>query len=94
MTKYYLNSVEITPDEARKLIPISITEEVVILRERTDKEMESLYKEEIKRLIRLKYDVDAELAILRQRDTKPNEFAEYNAYVEQCKLQVKNEIMI
>lgn len=94
MTKYYLNSVEITPDEARKLIPISITEEVVILRERTDKEMESLYKEEIKRLIRLKYDVDAELAILRQRDTKPNEFAEYNAYVEQCKEQVKNEIMI
>ena len=33
-----------------------------------------------------------ELAILRQRDTKPEEFAEYNEYVEQCKEQVKNEL--
>ena len=39
-----------------------------------------------------KYNVNQELAILRQRDTKPQEFAEYNEYVEQCKEQVKNGI--
>ena len=92
MTKYYLNDVEITPDEARKLIPISITEEVVILRERTDKEMELLYKKEIKRLIRLRYDIDDELAILRQRDTKPTEYEAYNKYVEECKSLVKQKV--
>lgn len=37
-------------------------------------------------LIRLVYDLDAELAILRQRDVKPEEFQEYNEYVEYCKL--------
>jgi hypothetical protein len=28
---------------------------------------------------------------LRQRDTKPEEFAEYNEYVEKCKAEVKSE---
>ena len=31
--------------------------------------------------IREVYSVNDELAILRQRDTKPEEFAEYNAFV-------------
>lgn len=48
------------------------------------------YENKIVALIRKKYNVNQELAILRQRDTKPEEFAEYNAYVEQCKVQVKN----
>ncbi len=30
---------------------------------------------------------DDELAILRQRDIKPEEFAEYNAFVEQIKAE-------
>lgn len=33
-----------------------------------------------------------ETAILRQRDTKPEEFAEYNAFVENIKTEVKAEI--
>lgn len=37
--------------------------------------------------IREKYSIDDELAILRQRDTKPEEFAEYNAFVEQIKAE-------
>lgn len=41
--------------------------------------------------IRGKYTVSDELAILRQRDTKPEEFAEYNAFVEQIKADVKAE---
>ena len=50
------------------------------------------YENKVVALIRKKYNVNQELAILRQRDTKPEEFAEYNEYVEQCKEQVKNEL--
>ena len=48
------------------------------------------YENKVVALIRQKYNVNQELAILRQRDAKPQEFAEYNEYVEQCKEQVKN----
>ena len=51
-----------------------------------------LYEAEIIRKIRKRYSLNQELALLRQRDTKPEEFAEYNAYVEQCKSEVKNEM--
>ena len=50
-----------------------------------------VYENKIVALIRKKYNINQELAILRQRYTKPEEFAEYNEYVEQCKKQVKNE---
>lgn len=50
------------------------------------------YENKIVALIRKKYNVNQELAILRQRDTKPEEFAEYNEYVEQCKSEVKNAL--
>ena len=49
------------------------------------------YENKIVTLIRKKYNVNQELAILRQREVKPQEFAEYNEYVEHCKKQVKNE---
>ena len=58
------------------------------------KSWEQLYETEIIRRIRKRYTVNQELAILRQRDTKPEEFAEYNAYVEQCKTEVKQELEI
>lgn len=45
------------------------------------------YKAKIVALIRRRYDQDDENGILRQRDTKPDEFAAYNAYVEQCKTE-------
>ena len=41
--------------------------------------------------IRRKYSISNEFAILRQRDTKPEEFAEYNAFVEQVKAEVNKE---
>ncbi len=50
------------------------------------------YKNRIIDLIREKYSVDDELAIQRQRDVKPEEFDEYNAYVESCKQTAHNEI--
>lgn len=48
-------------------------------------------KSRIIKLIRERYDANDELAILRQRDTKPEEFREYFDFVEDCKEQVKNE---
>lgn len=47
------------------------------------------YNEEVNNLIRQKYSLSEELAILRQRDTKPEEFSEYNTYAEECKAKVK-----
>ncbi len=43
----------------------------------------------IERLIRERYTVSDELAIQRQRDTKPDEYAEYDAFVEDCKARAK-----
>ena len=53
---------------------------------------EQLYKAKIVRRIRAKYSLCDEIAIIRQRDEKPEEYALYNAYVEECKATVK-EIM-
>ena len=91
MTKYYLNDIEITPAEARELIPISITDEVVILRELTEEEKRIDYENKIVSEIRKRYTLNKELAILRQRDSKPEEFAEYNEYVEICKFKIKQQ---
>lgn len=49
------------------------------------------YEEEVTSLIRTKYSADEEFAILRQRDRKPLEFAEYDAYCEECKSKVKSK---
>lgn len=45
------------------------------------------YEQRVVNRIRERYSIDDELAILRQRDTKPVEFAEYNAYVEKVKAE-------
>ena len=45
------------------------------------------YKERIVSRIRAVYSIDDEIAILRQRDTKPEEFAAYNEFVEQIKAE-------
>ena len=47
------------------------------------------YGELVEQLIRKKYTVGAELAILRQQNTKFGEFIEYNEYAEQCKAKAK-----
>lgn len=53
---------------------------------------DELYENMIIRKIREKYTMNQELAILRQRDSKPDEFAAYNAFVEQCKNETKKEL--
>ena len=52
------------------------------------------YGEFVEKFIRRKYTISAELAILRQRDEKPQEFAEYNAYAEQCKAEAKKILAV
>ena len=72
-------------------------EEIVLTEEQIQAELElakqNQYEDMIVSKIRQKYNINQELAILRQRDAKPQEFAEYNEYVEQCKKQVKNELL-
>ena len=59
---------------------------------RKETEAKIEYENKIVALIRKKYNINQELAILRQRDAKPLEYQEYYDYVEQCKEQVKNEL--
>lgn len=57
-------------------------EEIALL---TENQVIIPYKDRVVLRIREKYSLDDELAILRQRDTKPQEFEEYNGYVEKIK---------
>ena len=52
------------------------------------------YPQLVENKIRKKYSVSAEFAILRQRNSKPEEFAEYNAFCELCKVEAKTELNI
>lgn len=52
------------------------------------------YEQRVQQSIRERYSVDDELAILRERDTKPDEFAAYYEYAEQCKAQAKTQTQL
>lgn len=54
--------------------------------------LDDFYERTVVQKIRTKYSLSQELAILRQRDTKPSEFAEYHAFVEACKAEVKQQM--
>ena len=47
------------------------------------------FEQRVVNRIREKYSIDDELAILRQKDSKPEEFAEYNKFVETIKIEEK-----
>ena len=47
------------------------------------------YEQKVEDYLREKYTVSEELEILRQRDTKPEKYAEYYAYYEECKAKAK-----
>ncbi len=63
-------------------------------REVSPESWDRLYENLIIKEIRKRYSVNQELAILRQRDVKPEEFAKYNAFVEECKAKIKAELKI
>ena len=56
------------------------------------KRKEESYPVMVEAYIREKYSLSAELAILRQRDVKIDEFNEYDVYAEFCKNRAKEEI--
>lgn len=51
------------------------------------------YEERVEQLIRERYTANQELAIQRQRETKPDEFEEYFTYCEECKAFAKNGLL-
>ena len=51
------------------------------------------YDQLVSDLIRERYTVDQELAINRQRDTKPEEFQSYFDFCEQCKIKAHEQIL-
>ena len=60
----------------------------------TENELQQQYENAVNTLIREKYTLSQELAILRQRDSKPEEYAAYNEYCETCKAQAKAKYKI
>lgn len=94
-----LKNIEIVKDGFRTFNP---SEEMVVangwevytppIREAVEVPIEEQYKNRIVELIREKYSVDDEFAILRQRDSKIEEFEKYNAFVESCKQQAREEL--
>lgn len=103
MKAYYLNNMRVarplslissgktyTPPTDEQLISVGYEIREVEIPEPTP--YMPTYEERVVELIRLRYDINAELAILRQRDVKVDEFNEYNAYCEECKLQAKEEV--
>jgi hypothetical protein len=60
---------------------------------RKQKENEIDYENKIVKLVRQKYNINQELAILRQRDSKPLEYQQYFDYVETCKSKAKMEVL-
>lgn len=65
---------DMTPEEESEIVEIPDTRS---------------YEEKIVDKIREKYSINDEIAILRQRDSKPEEFIEYNSFVEQIKKEIK-----
>lgn len=47
------------------------------------------YEERVNDLIRERYSLSEELAILRQKEAKPEEYEEYYKYAEECKNRAK-----
>lgn len=50
------------------------------------------YEKLVEARIEERYTVKQEIAIIRQKDRKPEEFAEYDAYVEACKKDLKEQL--
>lgn len=83
LKKYYLGDwIEQTPQETKELEEYKIEYE-------KHKYDDLTYEQKVVALIREKYSIDEELAIQRQRETKVDEFNEYNSYCEKCKSKAK-----
>lgn len=88
---YYLNGKKL--DEPILEKPEDFEEVPENLPEILDKQYrESQYPIVVDQLIKQKYTQSDELAIQRQRDTKPDKFQEYFDYCEWCKQEAKYQL--
>lgn len=58
----------------------------------TAEDKQRLYKQRIVEKMRRKYDVNDEIALTNDKDSKPQEYAEYQAYRAICKAEAKIEL--
>lgn len=61
-------------------------------RQRNNIDMRNTYELTVERLIRERYSISQELAILRQQDAKTEEFQKYNEFCESCKATARLKI--
>ena len=71
-------------------------EDILVYIPYTESELKDIkiknYPNRVSELIRQRYSINDELAILRQRDEKPSEYQEYFAYCEECKSKAKQDL--
>lgn len=84
---------EITIDgiTEREMTPEEISAMEVLEVEPTPEETRLNYEKLVTQKIRSKYSSSQELALLRQKEEKPDDFQEYFDFCEQCKMEAKNE---
>lgn len=58
----------------------------------TAEEKQAQYERRVDGLIRLKFTISQELAILRQKDSKSQEYKAYFDYCEECKTTARKEV--
>lgn len=58
-------------------------------RQRNNIDLRNTYELTVERLIRERYTISQELAILRQQDAKTEEFQRYNEFCESCKVAAR-----
>lgn len=93
--------VEITDERWRELLAgqaagqriVEDTDGAPMLAEPEPDEPAATYEERVNDLIRERYSLFDELALLRQRDAKPEEFAAYYEFAEACKAQARAETL-
>lgn len=83
--KDYTQSIY-APDDVDLSQWVEVEETLLLCTNEMDKET---YEKEVVRRVRTKYSIDEELAILRQRESKPQEFQEYYDFVEQVKEEAR-----
>lgn len=57
-----------------------------------EKDRKAQYDAEVERLIAEKYSHGKEIEVNREHDSKPERFAEYLAYIEECKARAKEKL--
>lgn len=78
--------------EPREMTPEEIADlEVGVMEAERQYWLSTPYDEAVNAEIRKRYTESQEFAILRQKDEKPEEYAEYYTYCEECKVYVKGK---